>query len=1280
MRRKVTVIILILSFFSVRGQQKPQLVVPLAHTGAIWSINFGYYDRDILTASMDGTAKIWDKYSGKLKATLNNISTGNSPVLSFYGPGNTIVTYPSSSFNKVPEAVIGLWDAGNGNLLQSLKGHKGPINHVAVSPDGTLLVSCGTDTTAVLWDTRTGKPLLVTDSFNFSPQKVIFSNDGKLFAIYAAPHYGWNAQVQLWDAVKKIKIANYKTDGGPIANIDISPDGSRLLIAMLWHKVGYVFDTKTGDLAYELNGHTGNLRYGIFFTPDGKKIISSGGDSTLRIWDAATGKLLNTMRAQRGDIDYVVISPDGKYLASSSTDDKSIIKWEVSTGHFLHKWTVDEPHRRELSFSPKGNYIIYSCGSPTYETTYLFDANNYRLVKKFDNAGGFAVDSSERYICIKKDYHSSVDDYSPWVYNLKSGQLLFTLGKQPEEYKSVSFMQANNRLLYGSGTGVQRLFNLNTGEQEQLFGYRKKGKVYASKVIDNETWVITVKDENVSAWKGSSKRPEYAVKGAEYSVYNIFFSASGSYFAVFDESVYQAFSDTVRIFETRTGRLHSILLNVSFTANTVVFNKDETKLITSGVFEPVAVWDIATQQRDTLLYAGKNFETEDYDNREYEINKNEISSTGKWALTTYNDKNFVHLWDIAGHKPEGVYSIDTVWGDDGVLSFSPGEEYFAISFFNDITAIYKIGNYKPWLVVKGSDLYSFAFGPGNSYAAVASGNDMLVYNLAAKKITATINKGISSLQFIQWDSAHHVSLQTEGNQFLIVNVENGKIVKEYYLEGKVKGIDWMRNKLVVYNNSTVKLHETSSGKEQVTMVMLGGNDVARITPDGYYQAAPGEARNLAWKLNGQIYDFNRWDIQYNRPDKVLQAFGTGNEELENIYRSAYQKRVRKTNADTTRQVINHKLPEVEILNAADIEGITTVKSQAIKIRVFDKENQVQHIDVSVNGSPLFGSAGLKVFTKDTLVNIPVILSEGENKIKISCINNKGEQSLDKTVYATCNSDSLIKPVIWYIGIGVSEYADNKHNLKYAAKDVDDMDSIFSEKLKAKTILLKNENATKNNIIALKQTLIDSTKPEDIVILSLSGHGVVDSNYDFYFAPHDMDFKAPAEKGLSYADLQWLMDSLPARQKLVLVDACHSGELDKESIQGIRMVENDSIKITRSGMELLEDESEQKLGMKNVFSLMQEMFAGTGQSNGATIISAAAGTEFAFEGNNWNNGVFTYCVLKGLTEKLADGDGDGKITVEELQYYVAENVELLTKGRQRPTSRQTNFDNNFVIWE
>jgi uncharacterized caspase-like protein len=86
-----------------------------------------------------------------------------------------------------------------------------------------------------------------------------------------------------------------------------------------------------------------------------------------------------------------------------------------------------------------------------------------------------------------------------------------------------------------------------------------------------------------------------------------------------------------------------------------------------------------------------------------------------------------------------------------------------------------------------------------------------------------------------------------------------------------------------------------------------------------------------------------------------------------------------------------------------------------------------------------------------------------------------------------------------------------------------------------------------------------------------------------------------------------------------------------------------------------------------------------RGTGAVVISSSSGNEYSLEGAQWRNGVFTYTILQGLIAGRADRNGDGIITVSELQSYVIDEVRRLTRGAQNPTVRRENLDFDFAVY-
>src|SRR5436190_4806262 len=76
-----------------------------------------------------------------------------------------------------------------------------------------------------------------------------------------------------------------------------------------------------------LEGHTGSVM-AVAFSLDGKTLVTSSRDKTIRFWNVGTGKLERTLTEHTGAVYSVVVSPKGDLLASGSAD-KTVKLWEV---------------------------------------------------------------------------------------------------------------------------------------------------------------------------------------------------------------------------------------------------------------------------------------------------------------------------------------------------------------------------------------------------------------------------------------------------------------------------------------------------------------------------------------------------------------------------------------------------------------------------------------------------------------------------------------------------------------------------------------------------------------------------------------------------------------------------------------------------------------------------------------------------------------------------------------------------------------------------------------
>ncbi len=482
-------------------------------------------------------------------------------------------------------------------------------------------------------------------------------------------------------------------------------------------------------------------------------------------------------------------------------------------------------------------------------------------------------------------------------------------------------------------------------------------------------------------------------------------------------------------------------------------------------------------------------------------------------------------------------------------------------------------------------------------------------------------------------------------------------------------------------NGIVKLWNSETLEEVVTFYAFGDTDYAIVTPDGYYAASRNAGKYMHFSNGTKTFTFDNFDLIYNRPDIIAKRMGYASAEYVTGLYNAYQKRLKKLGFTEDKVSLDVHLPEVEIVTK-DLSPNTATKFLLTKIKVTDSKYLLDRINIYVNEVPLYGAKGMslrELKTSDVTKDISIELTNGRNLIQFAVMNEKGAESIKESIDIIYTGPEL-KPVLYVVAIGVSDYVNNEFDLKYASKDASDLAALMvdnkSKFADVKVLKVLDLSATRDNIRNAKGFLKQS-RVDDEVILFAAGHGLLDDKMDFYFATSNIDFNNPAEAGLPYEDLEGLLDGIPARQKLMLIDACNSGEVDKDEtvLASTTKVSGGTVG-SRGFKTIVRKES---MGLKNSFELMQEMFADLRKGSGAIVISSASGVEFAFESDVWKNGVFTYSVLEGLKTNKVDKDKSNSVKVSELRDYVVERVGQLTNGKQHPTSRKENLEFDFNVW-
>ncbi len=289
------------------------------------SVAFLPDNKTAVTLGSGGVARAWDVEKGTMGQIFFSNQFGQRKNAAL--PGKIIVSpngkFVIAGFN---EGTVRIWEAQSGDLLDVFYDHADMITALQFAPERTgasRVLTASWDSTAKLWYTESAETIR-TFKHNGAVFDAAFSPDGTLIATGGA-----DSLAMLWDT--KTGDLLYRLEGHQeaILSVAFSPDGTKLLTTSA-DGTARVWDTRKGTVLERLSGHK-NIVFAGVFSPDGNRIVTCSADSTVKIWNGRNGGWIQNLRGHLGIIRKIAFTPDGSALASVSADHTARI-WDVETG------------------------------------------------------------------------------------------------------------------------------------------------------------------------------------------------------------------------------------------------------------------------------------------------------------------------------------------------------------------------------------------------------------------------------------------------------------------------------------------------------------------------------------------------------------------------------------------------------------------------------------------------------------------------------------------------------------------------------------------------------------------------------------------------------------------------------------------------------------------------------------------------------------------------------------------------------------------------------------
>lgn len=564
--------------------------------------------------------------------------------------------------------IITLMDL-DGTLLKQFKPNKNISSaaalRLALSPDETMIITAGYDSTAMLWDFN-GTLLKEFKNKSGIISSVSFSPDGKKIVTGCS-----DSTIYLWN-IDGTLLKSFRLNSGKASSVTFSPDGTKILTGSIY-SIPRLWDLN-GILLKEFE----HDRYFCgTFSPDGTKILIGYSDSTAKLW-SIDGTLLKSFKVNNGVARSVTFSPDGARILVGSSGGTTNL-WKID-GTLLKELRVRKRPGGFFSAVKSVGFSVDGTRAITYDGT-LRSWNiegipfiEFNTEKQNVSFVAFSPDKTKIFI---RDIYG------------KKARLFNMEGKIINEYKaqtqgdfiSMSFSPDGKKILSGSDNGVARLWNLDGTLIKEFVGSSKRISLVT--FSPDGTRILTgssdLYNSKFTLWKVDGTQL-VNIEDTSHSFYSAAFLPDGKKIIISAKNRH-SLSHSVTLWDLN-GKLIREFKGDTRYIYSVAFSPDGTKIITRFDDGSARLWSIdGTPIHDFI-------ENDVFIKHDGAITSVAFSPDGKKILTC-SQYGTARLMDLNG---------TLIWKNEGF-----GNQVISIAFSPDGTKIFTVdadGTVRVWNSIK----------------------------------------------------------------------------------------------------------------------------------------------------------------------------------------------------------------------------------------------------------------------------------------------------------------------------------------------------------------------------------------------------------------------------------------------------------------------------------------------------------------------------------------------------------------------------------------------------
>ncbi len=866
-------------------------------------------------------------------------------------------------------------------------------------------------------------------------------------------------------------------------------------------------------LRIDTGGHTGGVR-DIFFTRDGRFLVSASEDKTVRIWDVETGRIQRVIRGwigkgKEGMIFSAALSPNNQWLAVGGV---------MGTFTGGKKRKEEDAHKIRLYHFPTGNQIDLFKGCTNTVGSLSFSPDNRLLA-------------------------SGSNDHVVRVWDVNKRSLLHELTGHTKEVHALAWLPDNHRLASGSHDITVILWDLR---KEKKLSRRLRGhtKEIESVAVSPKGKFIASggRDKTIRLWNGHLNK---VLANQGTSVPSLSFAPDGKRIL---SGTSGAGSQVCRLYDIPTGRERLSFRKHKDIVLAVAISPDGD-LAASGGGEnhEIYIWDIDNGKvKHKLEGAGRGVFSVGFSgdggsvawgNRKESSVENKYGPLERWMkIPTRNLGQRVTFQGALKQAGDFVGAAGSLGRLRLKTRWAGSPKYPAIlQVLENERIIARIDRDE----TSGFGHKSYTFTPDAGLIVSGGFNG---------KLSAYKTRTGKEIQKYEGHT---------GEVWAVAVSPDGKKI--------VSGSD----------DQTVRVWSLETGENLLTIFVGsdedGDEEWVAWTRSGYYTSSPRGDKYIGWQIN-QGVDVNPLYHPASRFSKILYRSDIVAATLVHLSEERGIVALKAVNAPTVDEMPAFAPPNVRIVQPKN-KFTTQEKSVSIKVRIDRNDVQIKDFAILVNGKQVLNNQERLVFNdRDTVFhrfNVP--LNHEKNIIIAQVTNVKEARSMHKVeVFWKSTASGFPRGDLYLLAVGVNklDYISGI-DLNFSGRDARDfagkmqqLEGKLFSKVHAYVFSDSSPRKPKSDEIVDALYTLRRGGYNDTVMIFIAGHGLFTNDNDFIFLTRDSKFeddndftsikrnprsdddKRNYKMGsvLKWADIEDVLRKVDSR-RVVLLDTCYSGGTD-----------------------------------------------------------------------------------------------------------------------------------------